>query len=428
MTRSRQSTERRQVLTNDIKKAKLLLESINWTFDGKGVLAPEDTLPLNCRKHHWFPATFIPEIPFTLIEILTQPQAVVLDPFAGIGTTYFQALLLGRRPIAMDICFVAVEYMRALKALMNPELDTGYVRTIVAGLLEGFDPHRDYASRVQDFTLVDRLRPWYSPGTLNQVCFLAEQAAKCSNATARAALRASVSGVLKTASSQDRGWGCIADNVHPQPHQIKDKDAIKLCRRRFEAMLRDVSEHVARAKMPGYIESYRYLSSSQTIFYEDSRECTSIPDSSVDLVLTSPPYPNMTDYVTSQRLSYYFFGIDPTDQAHCEDKKREIGARIKRFRKDSLDQYLNDMARANDRICSKVKAGGYLCYVMPVFRMDSANNKARRSVIQRILSDMESHGVSRVAKYDRILPRTRRSHNSQWATLERERLHIFVKS
>ena len=55
-----------EALVADLQKAKAVLENINWSFYPQ-VSVPKNTIyPFNCRKHHWFPATFIPEIPFTL--------------------------------------------------------------------------------------------------------------------------------------------------------------------------------------------------------------------------------------------------------------------------------------------------------------------------------------------------------------------------
>ena len=93
----------KSLLTNDINTVKTILKNINWNFYQRSGFAPHEMQPFNCRRHHWYPATFVPEIPFTLIEVLTSPNAVVYDPFAGIGTTYFQALLLNRRPLSTEM-------------------------------------------------------------------------------------------------------------------------------------------------------------------------------------------------------------------------------------------------------------------------------------------------------------------------------------
>lgn len=417
--------EKGNVLITDIRKAMPVLRSINWNFYQRSVFAAHEMHPFDCRSHHWFPATFVPEIPFTLIEILTLPGAVVYDPFAGIGTTYFQALLLNRSPVATEICSVAIEYMRSLFTLFDPELDLDSLRQSIKEMLAHFDPSVNYTLKAPGDVLIDRLRPWYTPKTLNQLSFLFLEEADTKDKALKAAIRISISAILKSASSQDRGWGCVADNVLPKPSQMRDKEALNLLERHLDRLLSDISGHL-KCAMPGYPELYRELSQRETIFYEDVRDLQKIPDESVDLVVTSPPYPYMTDYITSQRLSYYFLGLDLASR-NRPDVDLEIGARSKRRNKDSLDRYLEDMRKANERICQKIKPSGYACYVMPGFAADSENNGNRRRVVQKIISDMDKYDLIKEEEFERILPTIRRSHNIKWATLEREKIHLFKK-
>ncbi len=420
MTKSNVNRGREKLLVNDIHKAKTILKNINWNFYQRSTFSPHEVHPLNCRRHHWYPATFVPEIPFTLIEVLTLPNAVVYDPFAGIGTTYFQALLLNRKPIATEICSVAVEYMRSLFILFNPEITFDRLKWDFKEMRKDFNPRKDYTSNVPKNVLIDKLRPWYSEYTLKQLSFLFIKEASCSDKAMKAAMQISISAILKTVSSQDRGWGCIADNVLPKQKQVKDKDVFDLFNKQVNRLLKDISEYL-KYVMYGYDSLYKELSEKQTIFHEDVRECKEIPNNFVDLVVTSPPYPNMTDYVTSQRLSYYFLGFDLTG------RDLEIGARSRRARKDSIDRYLEVMQRANEVISQKIKSGGYACYVMPAFNMDNKNNSNRRRIVQKVLSSMDEYDLIKEEEYERILPTIRRSHNIKWASLEREKIYLFRK-
>lgn len=90
-------------LVTDLRTARSVLRNVNWNFYEKTAFSPGEMHPFKIRAHHWCPATFVPEIPFTLIEVLTIPNAVVFDPFGGIGTTYFQTLLLNRKPLSTDV-------------------------------------------------------------------------------------------------------------------------------------------------------------------------------------------------------------------------------------------------------------------------------------------------------------------------------------
>lgn len=409
-------------LTSDLHHSKAILKGVNWDFYQRSPVSPGEMRPFKCSAHHWCPATFVPEIPFTLIEVLSLPNAVVYDPFAGVGTTYFQALLLNRKPLASEICKVSVEFMRALFRLFDPGVDFDEIRKKVRTIVSSYDPGKDYTSSDDRPLSIEELRPWYSHKTLNQLAFLLVEQVRCVSESVRAAMSISTSAILHSVSSQDRGWGCIADNVLPKDNQIKDREALVFFNRHMSRLLRDIYEHLKSAK-PDYDQLYEELSHRQTIFHSDVRTCQQVSESSVDLVVTSPPYPNMTDYVNSQRLSYYFMSFDMTI-----DRQLEIGARSRRQRKDSLSLYLEDMQRANEAIAQKLKRGGYACYVMPVFSADNENNKNRRQVVQRVMSKLEDLGLTKEDEFERILPVLRRGHNAKWATLERERIYLFRKA
>lgn len=417
----------KNLFVSDIISAKAALKNINWNFFEKSTFAPNELRPFNPRTYHWYPATFIPEIPFTLVEVLTTQGATVWDPFSGIGTTYFQALSLSRNALATEICKVAVDYMQSLFVLFNPKANLEKVGTDVLKALEDFNSTKNYVTNFHGNAIISRLAPWFSKRTLNEVCFLsAKEEENRQDKEAKAVFNICISGLLKTVCSQDRGWGCIADNVLPKEPQIKDKDVLGLFRRNVKRLTRDISQHL-KSTLPSYSSLYEEISQKETIFREDVRDCRKVGDDTVDLVVTSPPYPNMTDYIKSQRLSYYFLGVDIAEKKNSEDVGHEIGARSGRSRKDSIDKYLEDMRRVNGVISKKLKKGSYLCYIMPVFSMDNENNKKRRQVIQRVLADTANHSLIKEDEYERILPVKRRSHNTKWATLEREKIHLFKK-
>jgi len=419
---------RRNTYVEDFDKVGYALDNINWNFPSK-IFIHEGVQPFDCRKHHWFPATFIPEIPFTLIEILTHPQATVYDPFAGIGTTYFQALLLNRRPLATEICNVAVEFIKSLLVLFDPRINFESIQNKVMEIIGKFDPRVDYVNEVRDdqsvYTLVDELQPWYHEKTFNQLAYLFLVEHYCDDKPTKAAMRISISAILKRVCSQDRGWGCIADNVLPKQRQMVNKDALNLFQRHIGRLLTDLSHHLANVSS-GYNELYSQISKQKTIFHSDARKDLYVSDSSVDLVVTSPSYPNMTDYVKSQRLSYYWLGLPVSSEN--SDLILEIGARRKRHREDSLTSYLNDSQRCNEILSRKVKEEGYACFVMPVFSTNSQKDLQRERVIHDVMLDLERLFKTKRREFERTIPAARRAHNIKWATLEQEKIYIFQKT
>ena len=70
------------------------LETIDWEFP----------VPFSGTSQilHWYPATFRPELPATLIEAFTRQNDVVFDPYGGVGTTAGEAIRAGRRALITE--------------------------------------------------------------------------------------------------------------------------------------------------------------------------------------------------------------------------------------------------------------------------------------------------------------------------------------
>ena len=237
-----------------------------------------------------------------------------------------------------------------------------------------------------------------------------------------AAMTIVISSILKTLSSQDRGWGCIADNMIPKPSQIKERDVFLIFNKSLNILFNDLICHQQKLGWD-YQSFYKKVVADQSIFHDDVRKSNFIADDSVDIVITSPPYVNMIDYVTSQRLSYYYFG-----SSIPEDSEKEIGARNRRKRRDTLNRYINDMQSVNRIVFDKLKVGGYVCYIMPAFNMDNDKNRERKEITDNIMLSMKEMGLIPIYNFNRAVSNKRRDHNSKWTSLEEEKIHIYRKA
>ncbi len=227
---------------------------------------------------------------------------------------------------------------------------------------------------------------------------------------------------LYTVCAQDEGWGCIADNVLPKGAQLKKRrPGLERFRRNINLLLRDLVQ--IKATFPQITHDLLRDSAVDNHIRRIDVRLGEFPgDETVDMVLTSPPYPNMTDYSTSQRLSYYWLGQDPN-----EDLPVELGARRRRFTPSAIESYRDGMKEAVSAICRKLKPGGYACLVMPKFNADNHNNTVRREVVQECLGFLHANGCTLEQELSRILPTRRRHHNQKWTSLEKESIHVFRK-
>ena len=329
-----------------VKEVVSALNRIDWNFPQSG--SPADSI----HTVHWFPGNFIPQIPSFLIQILSNPGDLVLDAFAGSGTTAVEALILGRRAIAADRVTACVALTRAkLATLWFPSR-----HRMTSELLAKMPPWDDlcktdaFGSNGEGSD--PRLCKWYDPETLEQLRYLWSLIEQLPEAM-RPILLMLFSHVLFACASTSRSttktgkvrkhhWGWVADNVTPttpfQHNAVKEfRDRLLLFSRFREA---DTGGPQA------------------CVIQQDARQMA-LPSSSVDLVVTSPPYIGVIDYTRANRLLYLWMGW-----AFDEDRRQEIGARYKRGRVRFIEEYECDINACWQEIHRVLKPGGYCAIII----------------------------------------------------------------
>jgi len=119
--------------------------------------------------------------------------------------------------------------------------------------------------------------------------------------------------------------------------------------------LRTVLQRLARAAAS--------LSGADAQFYAaDSRTelvCT-LGENTVDLIVTSPPYPNATDYHLYHRFRLFWLGFDPRALGAME-----IGSHLRHQRNRSgFDEYCSDMSKAVRGCYDVLQPGRYAVFVV----------------------------------------------------------------
>ena len=396
---------------NEIKRQ---LSSINWNFDFSIDYDANSLRPFNCRKYYSYPATFIPEIPYALIKILSKKGDVVLDPFGGIGTTFMQALSLERIPYSCDINPVASAVCKTLYYLFNPNINPAEIMEQLLQLCEGYNEQIDYSVGLSE--LRKGLSDWYEKNTFNAMAFLFIQLDQIQDACTREVMRLVLSSIMVSLSSQNKGWAYIADNVKPKTDELRQKPVFEQYKTATRTLLEDVIGTTER--LPETFRTfYETISRSERVFDKSIMEALIEPES-VDLIITSPPYPRMIDYIKSQRLSFGLFNEDFNDYMASE-----VGARYRRSRHDFLELYKKEINQINARLASLLKKDGFLCVVLPEYE-DPDN---RKPVIEDIVEQYSKLGLNRILDVGRYIPSHKRTLSIQWATLVNERIYVFQK-
>jgi DNA methylase len=239
----------------------------------------------------------------TWIRRLTKPGDVVLDPFAGRGTTPFQASLMGRKAIAADVNPVAFCVTRAKT---HAPAHTTVSRRLRA-LKARYDP-TDW--EINRRALPPFFRYAYHAETLRQLLYLRE-ALKWDGSRADCMLAAVTLGSLHGDSNRSDRY---LSNQMPRTISTKPNYSISYWRRHGHRPPRRNAFELLHRQL-----AFRYVTpppapSGALIFHTDMRE---LPrklqqlDKPVKCVITSPPYLDVTSFEEDQWLRLWFLGGPP---------------------------------------------------------------------------------------------------------------------
>lgn len=251
-----------------------------------------------CPYFAMFPEAFAA----SWIERLTEPGDVVLDPFCGRGTAPFQALLMNREAIGGDINPVAYCVTRA--KTNSPSASALRQRlTYLENRFckEDLDHGRD--------DLPEFFHYAYAPSTLGQVLYL-RAVLKWETSGVDCMLAALTLGALHGESKRSRAY---LSNQMPRTISTKPDYSVRFWQKHgFRA-----PERNAFALLRTQI-SYRYAtpppagraSVVKTDFRDLPRLATKL-QKPVRLVVTSPPYLDVTNFEEDQWLRLWFLGGPP---------------------------------------------------------------------------------------------------------------------
>ncbi|MYD49436.1 MAG: site-specific DNA-methyltransferase [Chloroflexi bacterium] len=250
---------------------------------------------------HPFAARFPHGLASYFIQALTEPGDVVLDPMCGSGVTLLEGWLAGRSVIGVDLDPLA----RRQSAARTAALDSEAVRAAgdatlqrAADLCAGAShPARplDYVRGLLDDATQDFLNYWFFPETQQELAALLLAIRAESDPTLRNLLEVVFSSTIVTKSG---GVSRARDLAHTRPHRVADKQP-RSALRQFEILLNRAVDAYASVN-PNTVGESRIIAG-------DARALP-VPDDSVNLIVTSPPYANALDYMRAHKFSLAWLG------------------------------------------------------------------------------------------------------------------------
>ena len=252
---------------------------------------------------HPFAARFPYGLPGYFIDALTEPGDTVLDPMCGSGITLLEGWAAVRSVVGVDLDPLARRQAKArTTALDDAEvLEAGQAalrRT--ADLMAGLGPQRDPLEAVKAFmdpATREFLDYWFFPETQHELACLTLAIREESDEDLRNLLEVIFSATIVTKSG---GVSRARDLAHTRPHRVSDKVP-----RNPIPLFANLVERAAGA----YGSINRDAVGECRIVDGDARSLP-LPDCSVDLIVTSPPYANALDYMRAHKFSLAWLG-DP---------------------------------------------------------------------------------------------------------------------
>jgi len=328
------------------------LKEIDWEFsDYRGLFNGYADI----NSLHWYPAPFVPQIPAILIELLSKASDMVLDPFAGGGVALLEAAKLNRRFVGVDRNPHAIDIINAKFSALD--VVTEYWP---AKLLKDLDRHArkiESAKYVRNQGIHEDVLRWYHPSTLSQLCRLHAVTVDQRDLKKRLVLKTLLSSILLRACARREHYTYITDNCFPNLSEADPVDALKLFTQQAQLAFESVSLFRIQYEM---MHGHKWHPTPNDVLMADARHLDFLPNESIDMVITSPPYLGVNDYVRSMRLTTLFFPDADVEPAIAD----EIGARRKRSRKRALEEYISDMNRVFDEMARVLKPSGFLAMVI----------------------------------------------------------------
>jgi DNA modification methylase len=420
--------------------------------------------PLNAADRfthliHPYPAKMLMHIPYLFLanDLLSKPGDFVLDPFCGSGTVLLEAQLTNRHALGAD----ANPLARLIAQVKTKSVKGSTLERWVNAVLQEVrsEPSGSYPDVVN-------LKHWFYPSVARQLQCLQEAIERTKvSETVRDFLSVCFSVCVRKVSLADPRLSVpvrLRVGQYPQDHPFREKYDLHL-RRLRRVQVSKVFRRIAMANI-SRLEKLRaaldcgsvevICSDARNLVYEYSKEPKRgkiLSDKSVQLIITSPPYPGAQKYIRSSSLSlgwlrlcqasdlraYKALAIGREELNKAEwiqapitniaKADRVLGAIYKRdpIRATIAATYLNEMKVAMQEMYRVLKADGHIVLV-------AANNRISGRefrTVDYLRSIARECGLSLTACFiDAIRSRglmTKRNHTADMIT--REWVLVFTK-
>ena len=285
-------------------------------------------------------ACFKPQLPRFFIERLAKPGQTVYDPFMGRGTTVIEAALLSRRPFGCDVNPLSAILVQP--RLRPPQLDEVQRRLAsIEWSLDGDPP--------------DDLLAFYHRETLREICALRAYLLARADAGALDDVDA---WIRMVAVNRLTGHSPAFFSVYTLPpnqavtvaaqRKINERRGLVPPRRSVPELILLKSRSLLSDCDAATRQTLERSGKHALMLTASASATPEILSSSVDLVVTSPPFLDVVNYATDNWLRCWFCGIDA-------DAVKLTMAR-------KLDEWTMTMSQVFAELSRVLKPGGHVAF------------------------------------------------------------------
>ncbi len=307
---------------------------------------------------HPYPAKYPLSFALETIKAHSCLGDVVYDPFLGSGTSVLAASLLGRVGYGTDINPIAILVSRFKQLQLSSEEITELYRFINSFTTTYQDKLRGDI-QLYDYPSIDH---WFCLNAKLVLSLLRSEIRQLNNNRLELFANVVFSSIVNTLSNQesDTRYAAIVKN-------IEIKSSIELFIRKFLTAI-DLVNKISKCKR---------LSCLDNIYLMDSQRCYEIlPKNKVNLIITSPPYPNTYDYYLYHKHRMLWLGMDYKPAMH-----QEIGSR-REFSslKAPKEKFNSDMEKILTSATQMLVDNGKLILVMGDGRIRGETYEAKENM------------------------------------------------
>ena len=380
------------------------LDALDWSFTN------DDTQYLT-HDLHPYPAKFIPQIPAHLIAGLSVRGDVICDPFGGSATTAIEAVRLGRRAVSFDANPLSALIGRVKTGHMTSDVraDLNQLTAAVHGHVTSAGKKRpdwshELRTRHQRYVPdIPNFAKWFEACVVGELALLRHLIDRTTEGLARDAALLALSRIIVRVSNQDSEtrYVSVSKTVRPTLTLTAFLESLGTVTRRLETAAIDLQ-----------CADARFLTG-------DAR--TELPsivgDNTVDLIVTSPPYPNATDYHLYHRFRLFWLGFDPRALGRIE-----IGSHLRHQRnRTGFDEFCTEMVDVLHGCFRILLPGRYAVFVVG----DALFKGEHFSMSDAICDAARTAGFSVCGTIGRRIHETRRSFAKPARRARDERLVVL---